>query len=84
MAWATRHNCITLQRMFSQAAAWWNERLDTGTEITRVKAEAMALETEAEVWQSKEIALSALSEVAQTAFKEVIEKLKWLFESFTK
>jgi tetratricopeptide (TPR) repeat protein len=85
MAWATRHNCVTLQRMFSQAVAWRDARLDIGTEIVRGrKVETLAREAEAAVWQSKEIALSTLSEEAQIAFKGVTKKLECLFESFAK
>jgi len=79
MAWAVHHNPLTLQRTFSQAIAWRNERLGIGTRIARGKAETLAQETEAEVWQSEEIALSALPEELQATFKDAVEELKRLF-----
>jgi len=79
MAWAVRHNPLTLQRTFSEAEAWRNARLSTGTKIAHGKAETLAQEAEAVVWQSEEIALSTLPEESQAAFKDGVEELKRVF-----
>ncbi|MFH2034070.1 MAG: hypothetical protein ABIJ26_05135, partial [Candidatus Margulisiibacteriota bacterium] len=61
------------------AEAWRNARLSTGTKIAHGKAETLAQEAEAVVWQSEEIALSTLPEESQAAFKDGVEELKRVF-----
>lgn len=79
MAWAVRHNPLTMQRIFSQAVTWRNKRLDIKTEIAHGKAKTLAREAKSEVWLSEEIALSTLPEELQATFKDAVEKLTRFF-----
>lgn len=79
LAWAVRHNILTLQIILSQAVAWLKARPGNSVNIARERAESLAREAEAEVWQSEEIALSTLPEESQKAFKDTVEDLTRLF-----
>ena len=76
LAWAARHNTVTLQRTVSQAVAWLNDRLKARTELAPGKAETPTRKAKAVVRQSEEMALSALPKELRGAFKEAVAELK--------
>jgi len=79
LAWAVRHNTLTLQSTFSQAATCLNALFGNSSNIVRETTEELAQKAVNEVWQSEEIALSTLPEESQVAFKDAVEGLKRLF-----
>ncbi|KKL05205.1 hypothetical protein LCGC14_2608400, partial [marine sediment metagenome] len=76
LAWAARHNTITLRRTVSQGVVWLNDRLIARTELAPGKEETPIRKAEAVVRQSEEMALSALPEELRAAFKDAVEELK--------
>ena len=76
LAWAARHNTVTLRRTVSQGVVWLNDRLGARNELAPGKEETPSRKTEAVVRQSEEMALSALPEEFRAAFKDAVEELK--------